>query len=117
MYPYSETARNLQEESGYTEDENVVELRKAIETCRWDHAEQIILPMCGRNGQRVKFLLRREHFLELLEARQVMDALHVLRNDLTPISTNKDELHSLSRQAYHWWSGLMCSYSRESGSW
>ncbi|ORZ03628.1 WD40-repeat-containing domain protein [Syncephalastrum racemosum] len=94
---YHETARNLQEESGFAvEDKNGDELRKAIELGRWDAAERIILPMCSQNKESVKFLLRREYFLELLESRQVMDALYVLRSDLAPISTNKDELHLLS---------------------
>ncbi|CAO3608245.1 unnamed protein product [Cunninghamella echinulata] len=44
----------------------------------------------------VYFLIRQQQFLELLEAKDTMKALHVLRQELTPVSQNVDQLHRLS---------------------
>lgn len=45
----------------------------------------------------MKFLIFEQKYLELLEDGKVLDALHVLRNELTPLQHNIDKVHTLSR--------------------
>lgn len=44
----------------------------------------------------LKFLVRQQKYLELLEIRDVSSALNVLRNELTPLKTDTQRLHFLS---------------------
>ncbi|XP_025413330.1 WD repeat-containing protein 26 [Sipha flava] len=50
----------------------------------------------------MKFLIFEQKYLEYLEDGKVLDALHVLRNELTPLQHNIDKVHMLS-------SYMMCS--------
>lgn len=54
----------------------------------------------------MKFLLLEQKYLEYLEDGRVLDALHVLRNELTPLQHNTDRVHQLS-------SYMMCSNTQE----
>jgi hypothetical protein len=45
----------------------------------------------------MKFLIFEQKYLEYLEDGKVLDALHVLRNELTPLQHNIDKVHMLSR--------------------
>lgn len=54
----------------------------------------------------MKFLLLEQKYLEYLEDGKVLDALHVLRNELTPLQYNTARVHQLS-------SYMMCSNSQE----
>ena len=47
----------------------------------------------------MRFWLREQKFLELLEARETHQALRVLRTELTPVNHDVDKLHFLSRYA------------------
>lgn len=47
--------------------------------------------------QDAKFLISRQKYLELVEARKPTAALQVLRNELTPLNVDPDQLHMLSR--------------------
>jgi hypothetical protein len=47
--------------------------------------------------QEMKFLLLEQKYLEYLEDGRVLDALHVLRNELTPLQHNTVRVHELSR--------------------
>lgn len=47
--------------------------------------------------QDAKFLISRQKYLELVEARKPTSALQVLRNELTPLNVDPDQLHMLSR--------------------
>jgi hypothetical protein len=46
--------------------------------------------------QEMKFLLLEQKYLEYLEDGRVLDALHVLRNELTPLHHNTVRVHELS---------------------
>lgn len=48
-------------------------------------------------SQDARFLISQQKYLELLEARKTTAALHVLRNELAPINTETEHLHTLSR--------------------
>lgn len=54
----------------------------------------------------MKFLLLEQKYLEFLEEARVFDALHVLRNELTPLNHNTVRVHQLS-------SFMMCSGTQE----
>lgn len=54
----------------------------------------------------MKFLLLEQKYLEYLEDGRVLDALHVLRNELTPLQHNTKRVHTLS-------SYMMCSNNQE----
>lgn len=54
----------------------------------------------------MKFLLLEQKYLEYLEDGRVLDALHVLRNELTPLQHNTARVHQLS-------SYMMCSSTEE----
>lgn len=56
--------------------------------------------------QEMKFLLLEQKYLEYLEDGRVLDALHVLRNELTPLQHNTSRVHQLS-------SYMMCSSTQE----
>lgn len=45
----------------------------------------------------MKFLILEQKYLEYLEDGRVLDALHVLRNELTPLNHNTAKVHELSR--------------------
>lgn len=54
----------------------------------------------------MKFLLLEQKYLEYLEEGRVLEALHVLRNELTPLQYNTPRVHQLS-------SLMMCANSEE----
>ncbi|XP_072155113.1 WD repeat-containing protein 26 isoform X2 [Bemisia tabaci] len=54
----------------------------------------------------MKFLILEQKYLEYLEDGKVLDALHVLRNELTPLQHNTEKVHELS-------SYMMCSGREE----
>ena len=56
------------------------------------------LPLAdGADVTALKFLLRQQKYLELLEERDLNAALFVLRNELTPLKRDVGRLHALSR--------------------
>jgi hypothetical protein len=113
---YHAAADNVAEESGFqVESPDVVAFRQAVLGGSWSRAEELL---CGRgargpgqasgNGGLVlapgadrnfmRFRLRQQKFLELLEQRETGRALAVLRNELTPLCQERHEtLHLLSR--------------------
>ena len=50
----------------------------------------------------MKFLILEQKYLEFLEDGRALDALLVLRNELTPLQHDIDRVHMLSR--YYWFS-------------
>ncbi|KAK4127596.1 WD40 repeat-like protein [Parathielavia appendiculata] len=113
---YHAAAENVAEESGFqVESPDVVAFRQAVLSGAWSRAEELL---CGKgarasgqgsdNGGLVlapgadrnimRFRLRQQKFLELLEQRETGRALAVLRNELTPLCQEQHQtLHFLSR--------------------
>ncbi|KAF8912044.1 WD40 repeat-like protein [Gymnopilus junonius] len=97
---YVESAATLEAESGYTMESPEVSLfRQYILDGMWAKAEAAL----GRLGVQdkeglwdAKFLISRQKYLELLEARKPTAALQVLRNELAPLNVDPDQLHTLS---------------------
>ncbi|KIJ69067.1 hypothetical protein HYDPIDRAFT_172550 [Hydnomerulius pinastri MD-312] len=103
---YIESAATLEAESGYTlEAPEVTEFRQYILNADWANAESLLSHIAVADDESLweaHFLIGRQKYLELLEARKTTAALQVLRNELAPLSANPEELHALS-------SLIMCS--------
>ncbi|KAI8971693.1 WD40-repeat-containing domain protein [Mycotypha africana] len=97
---YNEAAECLQRESGFTlESDLIVRLRTYILGGQWQLAEDLLpnIPFTNvENLSTVQFLIRQQKFLELLEEGEAMQALHVLRTEITPLGENTQRLHLLT---------------------
>ncbi|CAG8461376.1 8446_t:CDS:2 [Ambispora leptoticha] len=98
---YSESAAALEKESGYPlESPTVAQFREGVLKGDWALVESL-LPTLELDQTEdtvvVKFLIREQKYLELLEAQQKMKALVVLQHELTPLNYNLDRLHALPR--------------------
>ncbi|KAH7889566.1 WD40 repeat-like protein [Phlebopus sp. FC_14] len=103
---YIESAATLEAESGYTlESQEVSEFRQYILNAEWSNAATLLPQLAVADEETLleaKFLIGRQKYLELLEARKTTTALQVLRNELAPLSADPEQLHALS-------SFIMCS--------
>ena len=117
---YDESAGTLTRESGYElESPAVAAFRQSVLDGEWAEAESLLFgpsdvsngkprltnghsyhrgfPLAeGFNEFDLKFQLRRQKYLELLEARDHAGALMVLRQELTPLHQDTFQLHNLS---------------------
>ena len=120
---YRESAERLVQESGYEfESGSVAAFRSAVLQGQWLEAESILfgplpsdpgggvsimngdsrnidglLLADGVDKDDIKFRIRRQKYLELLEERNLAGALLVLRQELTPLHREVGQLHILSR--------------------
>ncbi|KAF8844876.1 WD40 repeat-like protein [Paxillus ammoniavirescens] len=103
---YIESAATLEAESGYSlEATEVTEFRQYVLSADWANAESLLSQLAVVDEEALweaRFLIGKQKYLELLEARKTTLALQVLRNDLAPLSANSEQLHALS-------SLIMCS--------
>lgn len=77
----------------------IIKFRASILNGDWELAESLLIDIpfiSPFNHLDVRFLIRQQKFLELLEQSQVMQALHVLRNEITPLGQNTERLHLLA---------------------
>ena len=111
---YHNAAAIVSEESGYSlENADVAAFRHAVSTGLWQEAEALlfgaaaaqtrvedsdhgIVLIAGADPDHMRFLLRQQKFLELLENRDTTMALHVLQKELTPLCQDMQRLHFLS---------------------
>ncbi|GAA5822786.1 hypothetical protein JCM11251_004380 [Rhodosporidiobolus azoricus] len=96
---YSGTAQALQSESGFAlEDPAVTQFRQCVLSGQWDEVERLlsVLPVAEADVTPIEFALRRQKFLEAMEAKETKKALSVLRNELSPLNYDSDQLHFLS---------------------
>ncbi|XP_060532126.1 WD repeat-containing protein 26 [Cylas formicarius] len=106
------TCESLMNESGCRLDHPAAaKFRQHVMDGDWikaDHDLQELRPLLGQNNNilDMKFLLLEQKYLEYLEDGRVLDALHVLRNELTPLQHNTARVHQLS-------SFMMCSNTEE----
>jgi hypothetical protein len=125
---YHSSAKALIRESGFELDgPNVAAFRSAVLDGRWDEAEELLfgdddshLPRTARlvdqtrrnswghrgltliegaNKREMTFWIRQQKYLEHLERRDLQQALHVLRQELTPLQQDQDRLHQLAGYA------------------
>ncbi|KAL4067711.1 WD40-repeat-containing domain protein [Scleroderma yunnanense] len=97
---YIESAATLEAESGYSlETTEVSEFRQYILDAEWSRAEALLPRLVTDEDYlwEALFLIGKQKYLELLEARKTTAALQVLREQLAPLSVNSsDQLHALS---------------------
>lgn len=124
-----ESAATLEAESGYSmESPQVSQFRRYVLSGLWSKAEALLAclfpdnddglcvclsppsPPSGstHHSQDARFLISQQKYLELLEARKTTAALHVLRNELAPINTETQQLHTLSRSFSFLLQGASC---------
>lgn len=120
---YQGAADRLSQESGYeVESPSVAAFRHAVLQGEWFEAESLLFGSAsGHDGggvsishgdfnshaglefadgvdfDELKFEMREQKYLELLEARDLGNALMVLRQELTPLNQDTAKLHHLSR--------------------
>ena len=126
---YNDAASTLSQESGFElETPAVAAFRNAILEGQWAEAENILLSSHHADDMQIEsgglalsdmadkgqmlFYMRKQKFLELLDQRELGLALMVLRQELTPLNQDIDQLHTLS-------SLLMCPAEdlREQAGW
>lgn len=115
---YTSTAETLTKESGFElESPTVAAFRSAVLEGRWAEVEDLLLHqkdeseaglVLGNDAPiaLIKFWIREQKFLELLEARDISSAVICLRSEITPVNPGMHTLHTLS-------SLLMCDTAEE----
>lgn len=109
---YTGVANLLEKESGLPiELPSVAAFRAAVLGGEWDQAEKLLLSLDWQPNtdlDYLSFLIRRQQYLELIEARDTKNALHILRTKLSvlPYDSNeigfeeaerrRDEIHALT---------------------
>ncbi|KAG8163534.1 hypothetical protein KVR01_006831 [Diaporthe batatas] len=106
---YQSAAENLSRESGYElESPTVAAFRASVLSGKWTEAEQLLFGAAaagdganragnglvlaeGVDRDDMRFRIRQQKFLELLEQGDYRPALTVLRNELTPLNRNGAE--------------------------
>ncbi|MEQ2187057.1 WD repeat-containing protein 26 [Goodea atripinnis] len=108
----NQTVDLLMQESGCRlEHPSASKFRNHVMEGEWDKAEndlnELRALMHSPNAiVRMKFLLLQQKYLEYLEDGKVLEALQVLRGELTPLKYNTDRIHVLSGY-------LMCSHAED----
>ncbi|XP_039604208.1 WD repeat-containing protein 26 isoform X1 [Polypterus senegalus] len=108
----NQTVDLLMQESGCRlEHPAATKFRNHVMEGEWDKAEndlnELKSLMHSPNAVvRMKFLLLQQKYLEYLEDGKVLEALQVLRGELTPLKYNTDRIHILSGY-------LMCSHAED----
>ncbi|KAG7220763.1 hypothetical protein INR49_032006, partial [Caranx melampygus] len=108
----NQTVDLLMQESGCRlEHPSATKFRNHVMEGEWDKAEndlnELRALMHSPNAiVRMKFLLLQQKYLEYLEDGKVLEALQVLRGELTPLKYNTDRIHVLSGY-------LMCSHAED----
>lgn len=107
------TAEVLIQESGCRLDHPAAaKFRQHVMDGDWSKADndlnelKSLLEGSSTSLSEMKFLLLEQKYLEYLEDGRVLEALHVLRNELTPLQHNTAKVHELS-------SYMMCSEREE----
>ncbi|KAI1342105.1 WD40 repeat-like protein [Xylariaceae sp. FL0016] len=111
---YHSAARSVSHDSGYElESPTVASFRNAVLEGEWDGAERLLFGATtsgdpesqsgnglvlasGADRSVMRFWIRQQKFLELLEERNTSRALIVLRTELTPLYHDTQKLHFLS---------------------
>lgn len=122
---YHSAAQSVSRDSGFElESPTVAAFRSAVLQGSWEEAEHYLFGDSdapdshrdtfghglvlteGSNENAMRFCIRQQKYLELLEVRDFRQALSVLRNELTPLNQEGPKLHFLS-------SLLMCQNAED----
>ncbi|XP_039973024.1 WD repeat-containing protein 26 [Xiphias gladius] len=108
----NQTVDLLMQESGCRlEHPSATKFRNHVMEGEWDQAESDLNELKALMHSpsaivRMKFLLQQQKYLEYLEDGKVLEALQVLRAELTPLKYNTERIHILSGY-------LMCSHAED----
>ncbi|KAJ3597333.1 hypothetical protein NHX12_000861 [Muraenolepis orangiensis] len=108
----NQTLDMLMQESGCRlEHPSATKFRNHVMEGEWDKAERDLNELKALMHSpsavlRMKFLLLQQKYLEYLEEGRVLEALQVLRAELTPLKYNTERIHVLSGY-------LMCSHAED----
>ncbi|KAI3360680.1 hypothetical protein L3Q82_002545 [Scortum barcoo] len=108
----NQTVDLLMQESGCRlEHPSATKFRNHVMEGEWDKAESDLNELKALMHSpsaivRMKFLLLQQKYLEYLEDGRVLEALQVLRAELTPLKYNTERIHILSGY-------LMCSHAED----
>lgn len=110
------SAETLMQESGCClEHPAAAKFREYVLSGDWNKADHCLEELSTMIDEKIhdkqcivemKFLLLEQKYLEFLEEGRPIDALHVLRNELTPLQHNTPRVHQLS-------SYMMCTNNQE----
>ncbi|KAJ1505961.1 hypothetical protein HMI54_003937 [Coelomomyces lativittatus] len=106
---YLSTVATLEKESGIALESNTVtQFRQALCKGQWGLVDQLLpcLLISKEHLNKVVFAVHEQHYLELLVEGDLQPALQLLRDTLTPIHSNSNQLRQLS-------SYLMCTKPEE----
>lgn len=111
---YHSAAQTVSRDSGFElESPTVAAFRSAVLDGSWTEAEQFLFGaasagdgpartgnglvlVAGADRDAMRFCIRKQKFLELLEQRDHRQALSILRTELTPLNQDAQQLHALS---------------------
>ncbi|KAJ3488308.1 hypothetical protein NLG97_g6222 [Lecanicillium saksenae] len=110
---YQTAAENVSDESGFNlESPTVAAFRSSVLQGAWEETEKLLngattadeqgepgnglVLAAGSDRSMMRFWVRQQKYLELLEQRDTSRALMALRNDLTPLSQDTEKLRLLS---------------------
>ncbi|KZV16626.1 WD repeat-containing protein 26-like [Dorcoceras hygrometricum] len=97
---YSQTGRQLEEESGISLHSSEVRLfKQQILDCRWDESIATLHQIGQMDETSIKLVssvILERKFFQLLAGEKIMDALHTLRNQITPLGVDVDTVCKLS---------------------
>ncbi|ATY65082.1 WD domain [Cordyceps militaris] len=110
---YQDAAQNVSHESGFNlESPTVAAFRSSVLRGAWGETEKLLngatttdekgeagnglVLAAGSNRSTMRFWVRQQKYLELLELRDTTRALTALRNDLTPLYQDTEKLRLLS---------------------
>ena len=93
------SARSVQEESKIKPPCELSKIfSKSIMDANWEFAEKTInqfgIDSCLL--QKIIFLIKKQKFLETLAKQNTLTAVQILRNEITPLKYDQDELHKLA---------------------
>ncbi|OQV11899.1 WD repeat-containing protein 26 [Hypsibius exemplaris] len=99
----SKTVETLIAESGcQMEQQSAAKFRENVMRGSWDEAEKSLKELATHTNvpnelKKMQFLLREQRYLEYLQDGKTLEALTVLRQELTPLDYGSSRVHQLSR--------------------
>ncbi|TPP39730.1 WD repeat-containing protein 26 [Fasciola gigantica] len=99
----TESYAQLSMESGiYLEHRDATALRHAVLNGRWNDAEAAVQGLASviadpEHVDEIRFLILEQKFLEHLESDEIVQAVALLRNRITPMQRNLNRVHTLAR--------------------
>ena len=92
--------RNLKQEEGETVDQFMTRLRRQVENCNWDNADEPlrdqVIDKCGSANLRRKLLLKGTH-LTLVKAQEIAQSFEAVDNQLKAMTGVEEDRQQVNR--------------------